>query len=151
MTEKTTLEKYIDYVKSCIDEKGIHPAPAWMLSPDDKLTVMAMVVPPEQIYTIVLGYGKKENPKEVMFGIDRYNKKGQGIDIRYKSVFTIMYMNTAKEEILILALPYNSPTDIGELQHDNKWWQFAVSREFTQSYIKFYGPPKTPADGHTGS
>jgi len=137
MNEKTMLEKYIEYVKTCIGDKGIYPAPGWVLGQDDKLMVVAMDLPPGQVYGTMIKLGKKENAKEIAFGLDRYNKEGQGIDMCYQSVFTIIYVNLFAPSCVITVLPYNSQADIGELQYDNKWWRYAITKELETFFYKY--------------
>ncbi len=134
MEEKTTLEKFISYVKTTIDDKGVYPHPGWIMGNDDKLTVMSIALPPGDVYHTMFKTAKKQDTKELIFAIDRYNKEGQDIDICFASVLTIVYFNTQQKKVEVVALPYNSPEDIGEPQYQNKWWLAAVADEMKQYF-----------------
>ena len=132
MNEKSTLEKFIEYAKTSIDDKGIYPYPGWLMGADNKLSVISLAVPPGEAYQTMLQLAKRESATQMIFGLDRFNKEDQGVDIRFKSVFTIISIDITIPKMEVVVMPYNSPADIGELQYDNKWWQCAVAKELSQ-------------------
>jgi hypothetical protein len=134
MNEKSTLEKYIEYVKTTIDDKGIYPYPGWLMTADNKLSVISLAVQPGQAYTTMFKLAKRENATQMIFGLDRFNKENQGIDMQYRSVFTIISFDIILKNMDVVVMPYNSPDDIGELQYDNKWWLHAVGIEMKQVF-----------------
>lgn len=129
MPEKKFIDQYLDYVKICMNEKGIYPFPGFFKCQDDKLIVSAFAVSPEEVYKSAFALSVKEDAKEFAFGLDRFNKKGQGIDMRFKSVFTVCYFVRGNPNPTVIVIPYNSPDDCGEYQYNNQWWQTCVHNE----------------------
>lgn len=130
--EKKFIDLYLDYVKTCINEKGIHPYPGFFKRKDKTLTVTSFDLTPEETYRAAFLLSVKEDIPEFAFGVDRFNVEGQGIDIHYKSVFVILYIvMNAKEPLSVIVLPYNSREDCGECQYNNKFWQSCVQAELS--------------------
>lgn len=134
--ELTFLEKFLTYVPNTIDEEGLFPFPGWLITDKDEMTITSLAVGPEEAYLSILSLAVKMNAREFVFGIDRYNKEGQGVDMRFKSVFTAIHFNRGNDMPTIAILPYNSNEDYGQWDYNNVWWKNAIHHELTKIFKK---------------
>lgn len=72
-------EKYHNVISKFIDEKGVFPHQMLVLDQNDKLGVFALALDkPNEMMHVVIKTLVKENPKELIYGLDRFTKAGQG-------------------------------------------------------------------------
>ena len=121
------LKTFLSMATLSIDDKGIYPHILMYETQDGKTAVHAMALDPEPLYMAIKRIMDKENPVQLIVGLDRSNKEGQDIDMKYHSVLTIAYY--AMGMWSIGAMPYASADEIGEIQWKNKWWNTAVGKE----------------------
>ena len=83
MTEKTPInlvESFERYIASCIDEEGIYPHPCLMLDEKGGLIAAALDLKPDQIFQYFWKSVTVDHCREIIFGLDRTTKTGQGTE-----------------------------------------------------------------------
>jgi len=126
--EKQILGSYIELLKNSIDEKGIHPAPAMVVDNEGKVSMLSLMVEPDQAYETVRKVAGSEY-KEILMGLDRTSKSGQGIPEEFDSVFTFVHIENGMG-FKVGCLPYTGePRNVGEVQWDNTFWNPIVTRD----------------------
>jgi hypothetical protein len=131
--EKDFFEVYVNLIKISIDEEGIKTPHAALKDRDNKLTLAAMLgLTPQQTYAMALYLFSKEKPVQMAFGLDRFNKEGQGIDMKYSSVFTVIYFDGSNWKTAVM--PYTSKDEVGEIQFGNEFWNNSLKYE-----LKLFG------------
>lgn len=80
MTTKSLIEKWLDFLEVCREGPDVPIIHAFVLKDDDSLTMIALAVGPKEAWDIVLQEVGKMDTLELIFGIDRFTKEGQGID-----------------------------------------------------------------------
>ena len=130
---KTMLDTYVEMLKNSVDGKGIYPLPAIILTAGGTVSMMSLMVTPEQAYEAVRK-AAEDDYKEILVGLDRMSRAGQGIPGEFDSVFTFAHIKNG-EGFAVGCLPYTSdPRNIGEIQWDNEFWIPKVTQE-----IKAFG------------
>lgn len=119
------LASYIRMTTDSIDEKGIYPSHA-VVTKDGKTSMLAIALDPDQSYETVRQQAG-ENYTELLFGLDRHNAENQGVDMKYKSVFT--FAHYAEGEWNYGVLPYTDKDNVGEILWDNQFWSATMRRE----------------------
>lgn len=130
MKQTPMLSSYIELSKNSIDEKGIYPSHA-VVTRDGKTNMLALALDPEQSYETVRQQAG-EDYTELLFGLDRHNAEDQGVDMKYKSVFT--FAHYVDGEWSYGVLPYNDKSSIGEILWENDFWTKTMQRE-----LKLFG------------
>lgn len=130
-TLPTILTTFLSLAKSSIRDhdgaNGIFPHILLYEKQDGTTAVCAMALQPEELYVAIRKIIETEKPVQIVYGMDRSNKEGQGIDIKYHSVLTIAYYSIGIWSIG--AMPYSSQDEIGEVQWNNDWWNTCVKKE----------------------
>jgi hypothetical protein len=90
------LKDWRDYLRICMDKEGFYPYPAAFVTVEngkDCLNICALDLKPKQVVRWALEQKIKRNPTELIYGIDRYAKPGQGT--KHPDLLTVCYW-TAK-------------------------------------------------------
>jgi len=69
---------YHDWLCTTIDEKGVTLPFGFALGSDDGLSAYALDLTPKQAYAHMLAECALKKPREMIFGLDRFAKPGQG-------------------------------------------------------------------------
>lgn len=137
---KPLIETYEYMLKTFKDEKGIYPYPCVSMESDNKMSVYSFMVSPEETIEGAFKEFQKGLSIEMLFGIDRMSKEGQGVDLKFNSVFTIFHLTPEKTsemgvKVKFGILPYNN-TEFGEIEWDNTFWNEVMAREVNMIYKK---------------
>ena len=120
--KKELKDSYLEILKKSIDEEGIYPGPGIFSKKDEEgLSMISFMVSPSEVLLSAVKIIKEQDPSEFLWGLDRFSKSGQGVDEKYKSVFTIFHLKDGEWKTGVFA--YNSPEDYSEsIDWDNKFW-----------------------------
>jgi hypothetical protein len=144
--EKITplLKTFLFMSKTSINDEGIYPHHLIYMV-NDKMSVASLMLKPEEVYAAVAKVMRTEKPSQLIVGLDRVNKDGQGVDMKYHSVLTIAYYALGMWSVG--AMPYASKDDVGEVVWSNAWWNTHVRKE-----LKAFSPiASDPSDEVIGS
>ncbi len=120
------LKQYRDIISSAIDEKGVYPAHALVLSHDDKVTMMALDLSSTQSYGAFLKAIRDEKAKEAIFALDRSTLPNQGT--KYADVLAGQYYVGGEFRPFIIEYQHE-PRIVDPLVWDNEFWTGALTRE----------------------
>lgn len=120
-------ETYHDWLTASIDEQGAGLPHALIAREGAGLTVMALDLPPDQIYRLMLAEWEKQ-PLELIFGIDRFAKPGQGTTL---DDLVAGWHFTRDRPIPFIVEYRHAPRVVGPIAYDNFWWNAALTRELT--------------------
>ena len=104
---------------------GILPTHGVLLK-EEKLTMIAYMIPPVDQLKMVRTTMLTEKPEEFVFGMDRFYKDGQGIDKIWHSFLTIYHYKDGNWKIGVM--PYNDNA-VGEIDWNNAFWTSMAMRE----------------------
>jgi len=125
--ENKILDAFLSMCKNSINEEGIYPHIVVYETPDGQTTITAMALNPEELYPAVKKIMHEQKPIQLIIGMDRSNKEGQDVDMKYHSVLTIAYYAIGKWSVGIM--PYASKDEVGDVVWDNVWWNTVVNKE----------------------
>lgn len=74
------VEEFERMVQVGIDEEGVYPHPGMFIDIDGKTNICALDLTPDQIYQWFWNQVSIENVREIIFGLDRTTKPGQGTE-----------------------------------------------------------------------
>lgn len=123
-------ELYHRVIGTAIDEKGVFPHQCIWLDEDGKVNMGALALNrPDEVMAAVVKILVKEKPTELMYGLDRFSKPGQGTEL--KDLIAGAYWNG--EAWRVFTIEYqNDPRIVKPIDWDNDWWKHAVRHEITQ-------------------
>lgn len=75
---KTPLDLFHDLIARSIDAKGVYPHQCLYTHDGGKLVLSALDFKAEQVYRYLLTVMLEKKPEEIVFGLDRFCKEGQG-------------------------------------------------------------------------
>jgi hypothetical protein len=125
------VEMFCGLVDPSIDERGVYPHHALVMSQDDKLTMMALDLFPEQVLRAMVVEILK-GAKELIYGLDRTCLDGQGTTLG--DCVAGVYWNGTEFKPFIIEYQH-SPRIVKEINWDNEFWTSALQGEiaFLQS------------------
>lgn len=99
------LKKFVKHVEAILEPRGVFPHVAlWRLAGENKLNMAAIAInEPDQVLGYVLDRLINEPVEELVFGLDRYSKPGQGVSTKD---FLCVYHYLADEGWLYGVLEY---------------------------------------------
>lgn len=113
-------------VAKVIDEDGIFPHPLLAVSRDDTAMIGALAVPPADVYASIVMMLVKEDPKELIFGMDRYVKPEQGNP--FKDCLGGCYYNGTLWKPFIIDYQHE-PRIVNPIRWDNECWNVRLTHE----------------------
>ena len=123
-------------IKIVIDEKGVYPQQGIVLTFDDKLEINALALKPDQIFNWFWDNVCNKSAKEVIFGLDRSTKEGQGTE--FADVLTCCHWSekfiesegTWGSAFRIGVINYqNAPRIVRPMDWNNEFWKKTMSEE----------------------
>lgn len=126
-TDKPLTELFHEHVTRMLDDDGFRLAPAMAQAPDGGLTIAAidMAAGPKLVYATAFKLAHEGNT-EVIAGIDRYTKPGQGTTLG--SVLTCLVLRGPQARFGIIE--YDGPTrTVKPWQWDNEFWNRQLALE----------------------
>lgn len=121
------VDKYWNFIASCIDEKGVYPHQAMALLPGDKYEVFAIDGSPDDVIKLV----RKHFPRslEFIYGLDRSTRPGQGTE--FADVLTCAhYTAGADEPWRVGVINYqHEPRIVRPWDWNNQFWTEMVMKE----------------------
>lgn len=132
-SQKSLVEMYHDLIKNSINDEGIFPFPALVRKSDDSISMLALAVPPQNAYQIIIQqYYNADDNSEIIYGLDRVTKPNQGTE--FNDCFTgawmvdgIWYPYVINYQIdPLLVRPYDWAND---------FWVGIITRELSSSGI----------------
>ncbi len=125
-------EQFFEIVTLAIDEAGLHPAPGLARFPDGR-SEFAMIVEPETAYQWFWRKIRKEEAREVIFGLDRYTEPNQGTE--FADVITVVQWRAFPASgIRIGVINYKpEPRIVRPIDWNNKFWDHKVVQELNNS------------------
>ncbi len=106
-------ETFGEMLKIHLDKDGIFPYPGVVMDTKGDIDVLSMALEPKEVIKTMLNHGGRLETDCLIFGIDRESGPDQGVDPKWKSVFTVVFMEPFKE-LSFGVFPYNSPEDCAE-------------------------------------
>lgn len=121
-------DEYHRHISLAIDEKGVYPHQMLVEDKDGKLGVYALALPePHQVLTAMLK-ALMEKPKQLIYGMDRYCKEGQGTTLG--DCIAGAYWNGEAWRPFVIEYQ-NEPRIVKPLDWNNAWWKKAIKSELT--------------------
>lgn len=120
-------DTFFNHVSNCVDEKGVYPHVMMIIDKDDKLGVFTLAVDsPTQVMNQMVKTLTKENPKELIYGLDRFSKPGQGTTLG--DLVAGAYWNGEAWRSFIIEYQHE-PRVVKPLDWDNDHWNKALKGE----------------------
>lgn len=127
------LKAYYVHISHSIDEKGVYPHQMMCEDGDGKLGVYALMLnKPEEVLRAVLKALMEHKPKQLIYGMDRYCKPGQGTTLG--DCIAGGYWNGEAWRPYIIEYQHE-PRIIKPMDFDNAFWKRSVKAEWTD-YLK---------------
>lgn len=130
---ESMLFKFYQHCQTCITEEGFFPYPA-LYTKDNKITISFLDLQATHVIKWAFETISKENPDELIYGIDRYAKENQGTS--EKDLLSIVYYNknTGWTPGII---EYNPNTlYCHHYNWDNQWWNQIILDEINNTKEK---------------
>ena len=116
-----------------IDEKGVYPHQCIWLDQNDKICIAAMDLLPDQVYYHVESVLLLEKPKELIFGLDRSTKEGQGTE--FADVLVAIHFKNGKYKVGVINYQFEPTKIVRDWDWDNEFWNNAVEKELSQKIM----------------
>ncbi len=134
------VEEFERMVAVGIDENGVYPHPGMILDIDGKLIVCALDLKPDEIFQWFWNAVTIENAQEVIFGLDRSTKPGQGTE--FNDVLTCCHWREDLADgespkwsrafrIGVINYQYE-PKIVRPIDWDNEFWKKQMGAEVRQ-------------------
>lgn len=129
MTPSELPDAFHDYVAKGTGADGWALAPGWILDEQGKLTVLAMDLPPDQIYLTMVTKVAELNATAFAFAVDRFAKPGQGT---VRSDLLAGHISTSGARgVRPFIIEYDPATGaVDPMNFDNAFWNAALITEF---------------------
>lgn len=128
MTPAELPAAFHDYIVKSVSLEGWPLAPGWILSKTGELTVLAMDLTPEQVYSAMLTQVELQDAAAFIFAIDRFAKPGQGTirsDLLAGHVWT-----GEPTKVRPFIIEYDPATGIVDpMNFDNSFWTVGLNCE----------------------
>lgn len=126
MSDKSLPETYYDLASIAIDEKGVHPQIAVLRKDDDGLEIMALDMGAEEIVHFLARRLAIGNVKELVFGLDRSTRPGQGTE--FADVLTVQHWDGVQWHPSVINYQHE-PRIVRPYDTNNTFWNDALRRE----------------------
>lgn len=122
-------EDYFSHIERSIDEKGVYPHQMMLVDKNDGLGLYAIAMnEPCQVFNAVMAAVMKEQPKELIYGLDRFAKSGQGTKLG--DLIAGNYWNGEVWRPFIIEYQHE-PRVVKPLNWGNEFWNAALKEEWT--------------------
>ncbi|MCK9459551.1 MAG: hypothetical protein M0R80_07925 [Proteobacteria bacterium] len=115
-------------ISVAIDADGVYPHQMIIVDKDDKMTMCAMDVDYKQILIHAFKEIALRNCKELIFGVDRTTREGQGTE--FSEVLTCAHWKDGVWTIGVINYQ-NEPRIVRDWDWDNEFWNREMLREIT--------------------
>jgi hypothetical protein len=123
------LKTYHDHISRSIDEKGVYPHQMMCEDDDGKLGVYALMLnKPHEVLQAVLKALMEHKPKQLIYGLDRFCKSGQGTTLG--DCIAGLYWNGEAWRPFIIEYQHE-PRVVKPIDFDNQWWKKSLQQEWT--------------------
>jgi hypothetical protein len=120
---------YHDNIARLINEKGVFPHQMLVEDKDGKLGFMALALDqPSQVMNHMLQVLVKEKPRQLMYGMDRYCKPGQGTTLN--DCIGGAYWNGEAWRVFVIEYQHE-PRIVKPIDWHNDWWKKSIREELT--------------------
>lgn len=126
------VEEFEHMIAVGIDETGVHPNPGMHIAEDGTLNLSALDLEPEQIFDWFWNLISVENCQEIIFGLDRSTKKGQGTE--FSDVVTCCHWREKwNKPFRIGVINYqHEPRIVRPIDWENQFWIKQMGAEVRQ-------------------
>lgn len=128
---KPLPQLYHDVISSSIDAGGVHPHQAIAISPNDRVTMYSLDLPPHQAWKAVRET-IRHGVKELIYGLDRYAKDGQGTTLN-DLIAGAHYAGGLWRPFIIEY--QHEPRRVLPIDWLNPHWSAVVSRELSNCFM----------------
>lgn len=123
---------YYDTIVRAIDENGVYPHNMLVLGRDDRLTVCVFDYQrPDQIMNYIMKVLVEENPKQLIYGMDRFCKPGQGTTLG--DCVAGAFWNNNQWRPFVIEYQHE-PRQVKPLDWNNEFWKVAVRKELMEHF-----------------
>ena len=120
------MKSYFDYIKICIDEKGVFPHQCMAVNQKDELVLMALMVNSDSALFKIVEMIKSNDYKEIIWSLDRYCKEGQGTTLND----CLAGFHWKENNFISFIIEYqNEPRIVCEPNYQNPHWNAMLERE----------------------
>lgn len=118
-------------VVRAIEEKGVYPHIMLVLDQNDQLHVHALALAePEQVMHHMMKVLVNDKPKQLIYGMDRYCKPGQGTTLG--DCVAGAYWSEEADSWRVFVIEYqHEPRIVKPLDWNNEFWKRAIRDELT--------------------
>lgn len=114
------IAPFYDLLCDSIDVDGVSIPNAVMLGADDKLTVVALALPPQQVYAFMLSRWTLDRAQAMIFGLDRFAKDGQGTTLG--DLIAGHYFERGQSSRPFIVEYQHDPRIVQPIDWDNAFW-----------------------------
>lgn len=126
---KPLTETYFDWIATTVDEAGFEIPHGLIVDADGGMTVIALAVPSDQGYEIMLAHWAKHRPAEMIFAFDRFTKPGQGTSLGDLMAGWHIVQNAPPRPFIIEY--QHEPRIVKSIEWENPFWNAALTRELS--------------------
>lgn len=121
------VAQYERWVATAIDEDGISLHHAFVIQADGTLAMHALDLPPPQAWQYILRLlVVDQQPREMIFALDRYTRPGQGTTLG--DLMAGVYFIGPKPRPFVIEYQHD-PRIVKPICWDNAFWNAALARE----------------------
>lgn len=135
---KPLIDTYREWLDVCIDDDGVAIPHGLILDGDEKLTVIALAVEPDQAYRIMVAQFEQLQAKEAIFALDRFTKPGQGTTLG--DVMAGHHLTRAGTRPFIIEYQHD-PRIVKPICWDNPFWNAVLAKELLDTLRSILGMP----------
>ncbi|PCG08721.1 hypothetical protein COA17_11235 [Sphingomonas ginsenosidimutans] len=128
-----------DWACRTIGEDGFGIPNAFVVDATGALTIMALVVPPDAAYRYMLAHWAKEQPREMIFALDRFARPEQGTTLG--DLLAGWHFTREKPRPFIIEYQYE-PRIVKPVDWENPFWNAGLTRELNQHLRDHLGVPR---------
>lgn len=132
------IDIYYDWVLTTIGPDGFSMPYGIVLDADGKLVVLALAVPPEQAYRVMIQQ-MDAGAREAIFALDRFAKPGQGTELG--DLLAGWHLTRATPQPFIIEYQYE-PRVVKAIDRENAFWNAALHREMVSNLRHHLGMPR---------
>lgn len=129
--QKPLTEIYHDWISSTVDEKGFEIPHGLIIDQAGNMTVIALAVPPEHAYQVMIAQWEKRDPIEAIFALDRFAKPDQGTTLGDLMAGFHLTRDAAPRPFIVEY--QHEPRIVKPIEWNNLHWNAALLRELNAS------------------
>jgi len=128
---KSFTDQFHDLVAMSIDDKGVYPQQAMAVDGEGRLSVFSLALPAPQIYEWFGAQLLTGGHCQIIFGVDRFTRPGQGTE--FADVITCCHWRKEAADGLhfrIGVINYqHQPRIVRPFDWDNEYWGVQMAKE----------------------